>query len=637
MADFKLNQNALFEHVFKFAPIGIALISLDKTWIDVNPAVCKILGYERDEILTLTSENITYPEDLYNHMEEIKDLIMGISSSFVMDKRYIHKKGNIIWTNLHVSVVRKETDGSPLYFIAQIVDITESKMAEQRLQETVERYTSLKKYNHDAIVSFDLQGRIMNANVMAERLTGKKIAELIDSEIAALIGEDNLQRILDDNEEYVKIENSIDRIPHINGHWIEVLVTIAPIIVHGKSIGFYLLAKDITEQKKLLIEKEAAERTNETKSEFLAMMSHEIRTPMNGVIGMTDLLLDTNLDEEQQEYASIIKKSGESLLAIINDILDFSKIESGSAELVQEPFVLSKVISETLDILMPKALEKNLQINVSVSTGVPRTIIGDSVRIKQVLINLISNAVKFTDAGLIAISVDRIGLELDKVRLQFVIKDTGIGIPGDKIGHLFEPFYQVDHFMVRKEEGTGLGLAVTKKLVQMMDGDIWYEPTQGSGSTFVFHVLIKVEHPEELLMEDTLPLENSGETSSLRILVAEDNDVNLKVLKRVIEKQGYRVAAVRNGMEALDAIKREPFDIVFMDIQMPVMNGIEATKQINETVPSAKRPYIVAVTANALVGDRERYLQAGMDEYISKPLKSGEIIAIIKKFEQQQV
>ncbi len=631
MENTQLQPNTLFEHVFNHTPIGIVLLSLDRRWVRANPAASRIFGYDRDELLSMRQDDLAYPDESGPRDDPFQALIEGRIAEFTREKRYKHKNGSVIWTSTHVSLIRDELDSSPKHFIAQIIDITANKLAEQKLIETVERYTSLKKYNHDAIISFDLQGKIMNANVMAEKLLGRRVADMIGTPIADIIGEYHVGRILSDNENYAQIEGEIDSVPHVDGHTVEVLVTIAPIIVNQRNIGFYLLIKDITEQKKLLIEKEAAERTNEVKSEFLAMMSHEIRTPMNGVIGMTDLLLDTKLDAEQTEYVSIIKKSGDTLLAIINDILDFSKVESGNAELVEEPFSLSGAIAETLDTLMPKALEKNLRLNVSIRPGIPQMLFGDSLKLKQILMNLTSNAIKFTPEGSISVTVDEAEPEEDGVRLHFAVRDTGIGIPPDKVEKLFEPFYQVDHFMARRAEGTGLGLAITKKLVQLMDGEIRCEPNDGRGTVFRFHVRL---HPGDKRESESCEREVAHaewQNGPLRILVAEDNDVNRRVIVRMVEKLGFRPVAVRNGEEVLEQIRRSRFDIVFMDIQMPVMNGIEATRQIHRTIPPEDRPYIVAVTANALVGDRERYMEAGMNEYISKPLQSAVVSEIIRK------
>lgn len=631
MENTQLQPNTIFEHVFNHTPIGIVLLSLDRRWVRVNPAASRIFGYDRDELLSMRQDDLAYPDEPGSRDDSFQALIEGRIPEFTQEKRYKHKNGSVIWTSTHVSLIRDELDSSPRHFIAQIIDITANKLAEQKLIETVERYTSLKKYNHDAIISFDLQGKIMNANVMAEKLLGRRVADMIGTPIADIIGEYHVGRILSDNEHYAQIEGEINSVPHVDGYTVEVLVTIAPIIVNQRNIGFYLLIKDITEQKKLLIEKEAAERTNEVKSEFLAMMSHEIRTPMNGVIGMTDLLLDTKLDAEQTEYVSIIKKSGDTLLAIINDILDFSKVESGNAELVEEPFSLSGAIAETLDTLMPKALEKNLRLNVSIRPGIPQTLFGDSLKLKQILMNLTSNAIKFTPEGSISVTVDKAEPEEDGIRLHFAVRDTGIGIPPDKVEKLFEPFYQVDHFMARRAEGTGLGLAITKKLVQLMNGEIRCEPNDGGGTVFRFHVRLHPGDKRELETCEREVAHPEWQNGPLRILVAEDNDVNRRVIVRMVEKLGFRPVAVRNGEEVLDQIRRSRFDIVFMDIQMPVMNGIEATKQIHRTLPPEDRPYIVAVTANALVGDRERYMEAGMNDYISKPLQSAVVSEIIRK------
>lgn len=627
----EVNQQNMFAHVFNFAPIGIALISLDHAWIDVNPAACQILGYERDELIKRNPKDLIFSSKDIKLSVKFKQLLAGEISAFKLEKKYAHKKTDIVWTSLHISLVRDVANGKPMYYIAQIVDITSTKMTEQKLQESVERYTSLKKYNHDTIISFDLQGKIIGGNIMAEKLTGQQVSDLIGTSIAAVIGEDKLARILADNEPYTEIEGSINHVLHSDGSQVEVLVTIAPIIINNRSIGFYLLIKDITEQKKLLIEKETAERTNEVKSEFMAMMSHEIRTPMNGVIGMTDLLLDTPLNEEQREYVSIIRKSGETLLGIINDILDFSKVESGNAELSEEPFNLNEAIMETFDTLMPKAMEKNLSLNLSFKSGIPQNVIGDPLKIRQIMMNLIGNAIKFTPKGSIAVLVDRATYEGDRLRLHVAVKDTGIGISEDKLPYLFEPFYQADHFMVRQAGGTGLGLAITRKLVQLMDGEIYCEPNPGGGTIFHFHVLIRAESMPSISLPETNMEKMPEPDDSLSILIAEDNDINRLVLIRMMEKLGYRPDAVGNGVEVLEEVRNKKYDIVFMDIQMPVMNGLEATRLMRQTLDPDDLPYIVAVTANALIGDRERYMKDGMNEYISKPLQSSAVLAVIQK------
>jgi PAS domain S-box-containing protein len=624
-------NQSLFEHVYKNAPIGIALVSLERKWISVNPALCKIFGYTQEELMTFTAADFTHPDDIDNNVSLIKELVDGVISTFETEKRYTHKNGDLIWASLHVSLVRDEIDGTPQYFISQVIDITESKITEQKLQESIERYTSLKKYNHDAIISFGLDGNVINGNQMAQQLTGYKIQELIGTNISKIIGETNLYKILRVAEEYTSVEKDINYIHHKDGQAVEVLATLAPIIIHNKNVGFYIIAKDMTEQKKLIVEKEAAEKTNKAKSEFLAMMSHEIRTPMNGVIGITDLLLQTNLDSEQREYVQIIQKSGDTLLMIINDILDFSKVESGREELTIEPFGVRTTLSETLNIILPKALEKNLEVTTSIGPEVPNIVLGDVNKLRQILMNLLGNAIKFTPNGTVGISVQSVMQEQSTVRLQFAIRDTGLGVPIEKVARLFEPFYQVDNFMSRQVEGTGLGLAICKKLVQLMGGEIWYEPCADQrGSTFIFTANFKLD--QESMECDTSTEQDSLAQNPLKILIAEDNEVNQIVLKRMIEKLGYKVSVVQNGKEAFEAVQRFHYDIIFMDVQMPFLNGIEATKLIRETTSSEKRPYIVAVTAHALKGDRQKFLAVGMDEYVSKPVNTRAVSGLIEKF-----
>lgn len=627
-----LDHHILFDHVYKHAPIGIALVSMDRTWMSVNPAMCKIFGYSEAELIVRSPDELTYPEDKQCNECHIQDLLDGITNSFQTEKRYIHKNGSTLWTSLNVSLVRDPETGEPVYFIAQIIDDTQNKLAEQKLQESVERYTSLKKYNHDAIISFGMDGRIINGNLVTEHMTGYTIEELVGHPITILIGERNMKDILSGEKNFSEIEKNIGYIWNKDGGTVEILATLAPIIIHNQNTGFYIIAKDMTEQKRLIIEKEAAEKTNKAKSEFLAMMSHEIRTPMNGVIGMTDLLLETKLDEEQREYIEIIKQSGNTLLTIINDILDFSKIESGMTQITEEPFYVRAMLTETLNIIMPKALEKNLEISTSVDQKVPAIVIGDDTKLRQVLLNLLSNAVKFTTMGSVAIGVECLSQANNRVWLQFAIRDTGVGVPAEKSHRLFEPFYQVDHFMTRKTEGTGLGLTICKKLVHLMGGEIWYEPNKHQpGSTFIFTVNLRMEERPDCRSKDMNAQLSTWREDKLNILIAEDNAVNQIVMKKMLGKLGYEADIAENGYEVVEAVKRYPYDIIFMDVQMPLLSGIEATQTIKQTC-AGKAPFIVAVTAHAIKGDSEKYLAAGMDEYVSKPVSMQAVSSAIQRF-----
>jgi len=623
-----LDNEKFNRQVFEYASFGIALVTLDGSILTVNPAITRMFGYSGEEFKQIKFGQLSHPDDEIRSIANIERLMGDTETEIQLEKRYIRRNGDTLWALLSMRLFRDES-GKPLYYIAQIIDISKQKESEQKLQESVERYTSLKKYNHDAIISFDLQGRVLNGNNMAEKLTGYNLKkELIGMDLANLIGEENANRVLADALHDETVEQEINFIYNKNRDAIEVLTSIAPIFVSNRNIGFYLISKDITEQKKLLLAKEAAESTNKAKSEFLAMMSHEIRTPMNGVIGMTDILLETTeLDEEQRGYLDIIRKSGDTLLSIINDILDLSKIESGKSELHEHAFDVRKCIQDTLAVISPKAEATKLELSYSIHHDVPDRIYGDAERLKQVLLNLIGNAVKFTPSGSVSVTVKRTRTEPEQ--LQFTVTDTGIGIPPDRLTEIFEPFSQVDHYMTRRHEGTGLGLAISKKLVELMGGTIYAESDGKHGSSFTFTV--KLQAPDSDAAEPTRGMSGAA-GRHLRILLGEDNAINRLVLTKMLEKMGHTVVAALDGQEVIECALGERYDIIFMDVNMPVINGLDAARAIRESLPSGECPVIVAVTANALKGDREKCLAAGMDEYVSKPVKRDVIQHILERF-----
>jgi PAS domain S-box-containing protein len=632
-----------FRNSFDHAPIGISIVSPEGKWVEVNRTLCDMVGYSEEELLSIDFQKITHPDDLRIDIDYIRRMLDGSIREYQLEKRYFHKNGSIIWILLSVSLMRDES-GAPMYFIAQIVDITERKRAEAILHQA----------------------------------------------------------------------------------------------------------------------KETAELGNRAKSDFLAVMSHEIRTPMNAVIGMTGLLLDTTLSEEQREYVETVRVCSEALLTIINDTLDFSKIESGMMELEEQPFTIRGCIEEALDLVAVPAGQKGIELSCMIAEGTPEMIVGDVTRVRQIVVNLLGNAVKFTGQGEVAVNVRSTPREDGRHEILFSVRDSGIGIAPSQIDRLFRSFSQVDLSTTRKYGGTGLGLAIAKMLCESMGGRIWVESRPGFGSKFSFTIVVPAHeggqkhHEDRTMLQEkrvaiiveseivaeilrqqceqwrmiptviaeydgsrslgndydlaiidlrtrerlglelralvevvrggsrlpalllsamavhelrqqnidlegiaflSKPIKQSQmldtvanllggpeETAStngaarqdsaagvmptepLRILLAEDNVVNQKVALGMMKGLGYRADIAANGLEVLEALERQPYDLIFMDVQMPEMDGLEASRRIRIDIPQERQPMIIAMTANAIAGYRDECLAAGMNGYITKPIRKSKLV-----------
>jgi len=379
--------------------------------------------------------------------------------------------------------------------------------------------------------------------------------------------------------------------------------------------------------------KDAAEEASRLKSQFLANISHDLRTPMNGVIGMTALALKTELSEEQRDYLTTVLTSAESLLCLLNDILDFSKIEAGKLTLEAIPFDLREVVEQTIKSLKVFADQKGLAVRWRVDPAIPERLVGDPVRFRQILTNLVSNAIKFTDCGGVDVEVELESAANEEAVLRVAVRDTGIGIPPEKIKAIFEPFTQADGSTTRRFGGTGLGLSISSRLAELMGGRIWVESEVGKGSVFFVTLRLAVA-PAEVAKPSTAPARDGPcAAARLRILVAEDNPINQRVAARILELDGHQVTLAGDGRQAWELASSRPFDLILMDVQMPVMSGLEAARLIRERERSRGGHIpIIALTASAMKGDRERCLEAGMDDYLSKPLRPSALREMIARY-----
>ncbi len=529
-------------------------------------------------------------------------------------------------------------------------EIIDREKTEEKLIESEHLYQDLYDNAPDMYCSVDAKTTlVIQCNLTLAEKLGYSKDEIVGKPIFHLYHPGCMEGVKNAFNTFVtkgEVNNAELILQHKNGSKIFVILNVSASrdkqgnVHHSRSSW-----RDITERKKaeeeLLNAKEHAEVASRTKSEFLASMSHEIRTPMNAIIGMADLLTDTELSEEQREYVEISKNAGDNLLNLLSDILDISKIESGYLEMEQIGFDLHELIKKTGDVMAIRAHAKGLEFVDDIEDDVPGKLIGDPNRLRQICVNLIGNAIKFTRKGEIVFRVHLENQTDGYVSLLFSVTDTGIGIPHEKKESIFDIFSQADSSTTRKFGGTGLGLSIARKFVEMMHGRIWVESEEGKGSVFYFSAEFQKQGVEQIKEEissqdakKTLSAANG--IRSLRTLVVEDDRLNQNLMTRLLEKQGHKLRIAQNGRIAIEMFKKEDFDLVLMDVNMPDMDGYEATRMIRKletrnSQPATRIP-ILAITALAFQGDKEKCLNAGMDGYIAKPIRKDELIEVLEKF-----
>ena len=621
--------------------VGTLVVVLDPEGriISFNRACQECSGYSFEEVRGRHVWEMLVPSD---ESELVRRALVRISLSGtapVVENHWRHRDGQkrlIAWSS---SSLRGE-DGQVEYIIAAGLDITDHKRAEEQLRLSEAKYRSTFEMAACVITSIDATGMILDCNRRVKALLGYAPEEVVGRRMDDFIHPDDVDRAYDVTDDVIAqglcYTDEQYRLVCKNGQIIDVKVKVSAQRDHeGQFLRSICLIEDITEQKRfeqeLRAARDAAEAASRAKSEFLANLSHEIRTPMNGIIGMTELTLDTELSDEQREHLLLVRQSGQALLTLINDILDFSKMEAGKLEIHSAPLALRAWLDATLAPLALQAGAKGLSLHREVDLAVPDALAGDSARLRQVLVNLVHNAVKFTEAGRIDVRVSLDGSGDDRAVLHFAVSDSGIGIESDKQQKIFEAFQQADGSTTRKYGGTGLGLAICSQLVGLMGGRIWVQSQPAEGSVFHFTASLGTGEAATLAA-DTGPADAGQPQAAgspaaparpLKVLLAEDNAVNQRLACRLLEKWGHHVIVAHNGLEAVAALAAGAFDVVLMDVQMPEMDGLTATKAIRQREQSSGgRVPIIAMTAHAMDGDRQRCLDAGMDGYVSKPIQA---------------
>ena len=634
-------QRNFYEQVLNQIPSDIAVFDREHRYLFLNPVAIKnpelrqwMIGKKDEDYCRFRNKPMQIMEGrraLFNQVMQQKKLV-------IYEETLIDAKGQPEYQLRNMYPVL-DVNGEVSMIIGYGVNITDHRKVENQMRINEKRYRDLFNYSQALICTHDHKGVLLSVNpsicetlgYTSEEMIGKSLKDFVTQKEADNLQTDYLDIVINQGK-----SKGVFRVVHKNGK--RLFLLFQNYMVEEKGMEPYVIgfSQDITErvqaENELMVAKQLTEDVSKAKEIFLANMSHEIRTPMNGILGVANLLAKTLLVPEQRNYLKLIKESANNLLVIVNDVLDIEKIAAGKIEFEQIPFSFSDKIYTSVQSFQYKAEEKGLHLNLNSSFDENIVVVGDPFRLSQIINNLLSNAIKFTSHGKISIEISIVESSAQKVLIGFSISDTGIGIAFDKLNTIFEPFVQASTDTTRKYGGTGLGLSICKNLVQMLGGTISVESTLLEGTTFSFQLPYIIGDKDMLYIEEKAP-DDYSLLGAKKILIAEDVELNQFIACQILGSWGMEVAVANNGKEALEMVQKTPFDLILMDIQMPEMDGIDATRLIRKLDNPIKSSIpIIALTANALKGDNVRYMQAGMNDYLTKPYTEAKLYSVISKF-----
>jgi len=628
-----LERQGFLASVIENVPVGIVAIAADNTVQMCNHAFETIFGYQRQEITGKSLPDLLATPELRPEVDVNRERLRQNEATHIVTRRKRLDGSLIDVEAFSVPIISNENNtGAVLLY----QDITERKRAEKALAERTNLLNSLVDQLPVGVVLTDATSAVVMCNPAFEKLFGYRQEEIAGRQVFHLLGSGELRAQMEDSHRQVmegKLTRLATRRRRRDGSFVDVEVFGVPVIRDGKTSEVMVIYYDITERKRaeeaLLRAKEAAESASRAKSEFLANMSHEIRTPMNGIIGMTELVLDTELDAEQREQLNLAKASAESLLSLINDILDYSKIEAGQMDIDSIDFSLGDCLGDTMKALSLRAHQKGLELAYEIEPEVPEGVAGDPGRLRQIVNNLVGNAIKFTEKGEVVLQVKVESREPDFVRLHCTVTDTGIGIARDKQSTIFEPFKQADGSMTRRYGGTGLGLTISSRLVELMGGRIWVESELDKGSRFHFTVCFKPQSTAARVAAMRDPAALHG----MPVLIVDDNATNRQILFKLLRNWGMKPCEAENGTKAMAALIQaksagKHFPLILLDAQMPEMDGFALAEYIKRH-PDFRAGTVMMLSSAGQRGDSVRCRDLGVAAYLTKPVRQGELLDAI--------